>query len=476
MGCNAIYQFEGGRCVSSLLKKQTSLDFLEGFDDQAVPDGSVFTASLTVKSQKPILKLEDIEPDLKDVSCSEKELTLHFALDDALEKVAKGIEHLSDLVVVSSHLDCNEDDQRAPHIITETTVHKEKKIISLSKTSCEWKDAFSMMEVSFARKPANQVSARRNIGLKKRQEPPPTPVEQPKPTRFFPSVAESAIASAHPTSNGGLDVSVVDKVIMPPKIPGASLFMQGVTLTCKNCSLGGNLGLSQRTFKFKDPDDPIELIDSIAKFIEHAAVQVDVDDLFAHIELATRLDLVGNALNFTVPLPVIPLTPFMIPGIIAFGVHFIPQIEVALTANQSFEFEYGFRVSVPFAPEILLFVQSFIGPIKGGVGATFNIPSVNVKVDQLEHVDGKCNLLPTNSTKPADNNKEQFPIPTLDVIGDFTNIVPSIELSVGAFAEMEIGNKAFDDLMRAEYTIAEKEFPLPTACLAFDKERSRLRR
>lgn len=102
----------------NLLKKETSFDFLEGHSSSAPssPDGSVFTASVVVRSQKPILTLEDIEPDLLDVSCSATEIELHFASIDALDKVAREIEHLTDFVAVSSHFSCNEADQRAPHM------------------------------------------------------------------------------------------------------------------------------------------------------------------------------------------------------------------------------------------------------------------------------------------------------------------------------------------------------------------------
>ncbi|OJD14161.1 hypothetical protein AJ78_05467 [Emergomyces pasteurianus Ep9510] len=501
---------------ATLLRKETSFDFLEGRSINAplTPDGSVFTASVVVRSQKPILTLEDIERDLLDISCSETEIELHFASIDALDRVAKEVEHLTDFVVVSSHFNCNEADQRAPHIITKVTVKRNRSMIILSKVSSDWKDAFSMMEVSFARKPATQVLERRNVNLKKRQVDQPTPTEHSKPARIYPSVPASA-TNAPATAQGDIQVKVIDQVIMPPPIPGSSLFIpEGVTLSCTNCTVGGNVELSQGTFRLEDPDDPLELAQNVIQYFQHGQVQVDVENLFAHIELSTKLDLAVNALQFSVPLPDVPITPFMIPGIVAFGPIFVPNIEMSLTLKQPIQFDFGFNLSVPndatftidignltnstttgfdrtkfsalpyqaqtstglefnlsFRPEILVGVSSLIGVTTGGVGAFFNIPSITVKVDQLDNVDGKCNPLPTSSALPGEGDKKNR-IPTFEVlVGNFTNIVPTVELNVGVVAELSMNIGARPNKLETEYTIASKEFTLPTACLAFNPEK-----
>ncbi|KAL2359016.1 hypothetical protein RJZ56_008153 [Blastomyces dermatitidis] len=475
---------------AALLRREASYDFLEGRSSSApsAPDGSVFTASVVVRSQKPILTLEDIESDLVDVSCSTTEIELHFASIDALDRVAKEIEQLTDFVVVSSHLNCNEADQRAPHMVTKVTILRDRKIIILSKMSSSWKDAFSMVEVSFARRSSAQVLERRNINLKKRQVDQPTETAQPSSTkRDFPVVPPAA-TSAPAESKEDIEVKVIDQVIMPPEFPGSSLFIpQGVTLKCKNCTVAGSVDLSQGSFRLEDPiDNPVELVTDVIRYFEHGEIQIDVENLFAHIELSTKLDLAENGLQFSVPLPEIPITPFMIPGIVAFGPIFKPEIEMSLTLTEPLEFDYGFNVSaqvptgfefnISFRPEVLLGVNSLIGGTTGGVGAFFTIPSINVKVEQLKNVDGKCNPLPTSSALPGDDDDddddEKNRIPTLeDLIGNFTNIVPTVELNVGVLAELEIGIGAFQKKLEADHTIISKEFALPTACLAFNQEK-----
>ncbi|KLJ13055.1 hypothetical protein EMPG_11982 [Blastomyces silverae] len=511
---------------AALLRRETSFDFLEGRSSSAAsaPDGSVFTASVMVRSQKPILALEDIESDLLDVSCSTTEIELHFASIDALDRVAKEIEHLTDFVVVSSHLNCNEADQRAPHMVTKVTIRRDRKIIILSKISGGWKDAFSMVEVSFARRSSAQVLERRNINLKKRQLDQPTETAQPSSTkRDFPVVPPAA-TSAPAESKEDIEVKVIDQVILPPEFPGSSLFIPpGVTLKCKNCTVGGSVDLSQGSFRLEDPiDNPVELVTDVIRYFEHGEIQIDVENLFAHIELSTKLDLAENGLEFSVPLPEIPITPFMIPGIVAFGPIFKPQIVMSLTLTEPLEFDYGFNVSVPndarftidignltnsttqgfdrtkfsslpyqaqvptgfefnisFRPEVLLGVNSLIGGTTGGVGAFFTIPSITVKVEQLKNVDGKCNPLPTSSALPGDDDDDddddedqENRIPSLeDLIGDFTNIVPTVELNVGVLAELEIGIGALQKKLEADHTLISKEFALPTACLAYNQEK-----
>ncbi|KAK2732900.1 hypothetical protein FQN55_003862 [Onygenales sp. PD_40] len=508
---------------SSLLKRETTFDFLEGGSSApARLDGSVFTASLLVRSQQPILALEDIEPDLQRVACSESEIELFFTSIAALERVQKEIENLSDFVAVSSHFNCNAEDERAPHRITNAVVHPERKSIILSKSSCEWKDAFDMIEVSFSRKPMSQV-VRRSVNVKRQEgeDPFPTPTETPAgPTRSFPSVTDTA--SASPTATAEINVDLIDQVVFPPEIPGASLFIpDGVTLTCKNCTVGGAIELSQGSFRLEDPtpDNPVEFVTNAIDFFKYGTVQVDVEDLFAHIELGTKLDLAANALNFSVPLPAIPITPFMIPGIVAFGPIFNPQIEMSLTLKQAFEFEYGFDMVVPnnssftidigtpgnstmvgftdtkftalpfqaegttglefsiaFTPEILLGVTSTATAVTGGIGAFFNIPSITVKVEQLDNVNGNCDPLPTSSpsASPKGDDDGDNRIPTLDdLVGNFTNIVPTVELNLGAIAEVEFGLGKANKNLEAAHTILSKEFALPTACLAFnEKEKS----
>lgn len=102
---------------SNLLKREAVFDFIDAANHNAGnSDDSVFTASVSVKSQMPILVLEDLELDLKHVSCSDSSIEFSFISIERLEHSCKQLEHISTFVVVTSHSGCNTEDHRAPHL------------------------------------------------------------------------------------------------------------------------------------------------------------------------------------------------------------------------------------------------------------------------------------------------------------------------------------------------------------------------
>ena len=54
--------------------------------------------------------------------------------------------------------------------------------------------------------------------------------------------------------------------------------------------------------------------------------------------------------------------------------------------------------------------------------------------------------------------------------GNFTNIVPQVELDVGALAELDVSIGKFGESIVAEYTIASTAFAMPTTCLSFNEK------
>lgn len=85
---------------------------------------------------------------------------------------------------------------------------------------------------------------------------------------------------------------------------------EGVTLKCKNCSLEGILDLSQGGVKLGDGDNFFEDLDDTVDFFQDGTLELDVDGLFAHIELELEFDANIGLFNHTIPLPTIPMTPF----------------------------------------------------------------------------------------------------------------------------------------------------------------------
>ncbi|PGH28261.1 hypothetical protein AJ80_00152 [Polytolypa hystricis UAMH7299] len=512
----------GGRSIgSSILKREASFDFVESSHNAATAvarsiDDSVFSTSIRARSQRPILAVEDLEPHLERVSCSESAMELLFVSVERFEQACHELENVSSFVAVTSHFGCNKEDERAPHLISKVVIDPKKKTITLSKTGCSWNEAFSSTEVSWSRKPSHHVVRRQ---LADPEQSPASSTELiPSPTNRFP-IAPSPATSLPAHSTDGLDMQIIDKVVMPPQNPIADLFIpQGVTLSCTNCTLQGDIDISKGSFEFEEVggiDALAEIANNTIQFFQHGTIEVDVDGIFAHIELNTEFDLSQGGLNFTVPLPQIPLTPFAIPGIVAFGVVVAPEITMALTLDSKFDFSYGFNVSVPkgsgfsidvnnlsnstmrgfdkatlqalpfqastpvtslvfqvsFTPQILLGVSTATGSTVGGIGAFFNLPSLSVNMTQLDNVNYTCDPLPEKSEdekKKADDDDNKG-ITLNDFVGNFTNIVPSVEFNVGAFAELEVGLANFQ-MLATEVTVASTVFNLPTACVSFNKE------
>ena len=96
--------------ISDLFKKRAQFDFVDA--------SSNFVTTITTGGKYPVLPLEDIEDDLDGISCSGSEIELRFSSAEKLKELETELESLggSDFVVVTSHLDCNAEDQRAPHM------------------------------------------------------------------------------------------------------------------------------------------------------------------------------------------------------------------------------------------------------------------------------------------------------------------------------------------------------------------------
>jgi Domain of unknown function (DUF7029) len=100
----------------SILKHEASFDFFDAAGGEpASLDNSVFTANVLVRSERPILILEDLESDLEAISCSASTIDFTIASPGRMADVSGQLKQISDFIAVTSHLGCNEPDQRAPH-------------------------------------------------------------------------------------------------------------------------------------------------------------------------------------------------------------------------------------------------------------------------------------------------------------------------------------------------------------------------
>lgn len=126
--------------------------------------------------------------------------------------------------------------------------------------------------------------------------------------------------------------------------------------------------------------------------------------------------------------------------------------------------------TLSFTPEFLLGITSPVGGVTGGVGMFMNLPQLAVNITQLDEVDENCDPLPQSDDDDEDSEGDTLDSTLDKLVGNFTNIVASAELNLGAFIEAEIALGGVERSTGLEVTVASTIFTLPTACLAFDEE------
>ncbi|RLL95628.1 hypothetical protein CFD26_102941 [Aspergillus turcosus] len=497
--------------ASNIFRSEASFDFLHG--DQGLQ--SVFVATLDVKSQSPILALEELDDSIEDVICKESRIDISFGSIEQFRSVQRELEQFDGFILVTSHSGCNPDGARSAHRVTKVAIDLTRKVLSLGKSDCTWQDAFHTTRVSFSRRQPSEIRRRSNTSLKRQQQSQSEAAETTKtmggsaetPTVTFPApTATSGLAS---TSTKELNEHYVDQKIFPPDLPAVDMLLpSGISVSCKNCSLEGSIDLTRGSFEISGSDGFMDSVNNTIAFFEHGSVEVIANGLFAQVELEFDLSASQNLVSFSAQLPVIPLVPFEIPGVLVFGPMIVAEFDMSLSLAESIGFSYGFNLSVPanskvelnmneisnssitgfykttvhalpfqakaalvslvasigFKPQVLLGINTAVGSVQGGIGAFFELPNVSVNVTQLSNVNEKCETVSNGDGKLRS---------VLDnVFGNFTNIVPTVDINLGALARFEVDVPGvFTEAAAVQTVLASTSYPLPTACLQFDSER-----
>ncbi|KAL1962159.1 hypothetical protein VTN77DRAFT_505 [Rasamsonia byssochlamydoides] len=478
-------------------------------------DDSIFAASLSVKSREPILVVEELETELKDVVCSTSQMSLFFHAPGGLDAVKESFNLNGSFIVVTAHDGCNLDGERATYRASKAVIDAANSAVHIEVSRCEWRDAFIDTHVSFFRRQPSENQMHRRT-LERRQQSQVTSTTtialtgSVTPTVSFPT-APSVTSELPSTATKTLNVQMVDELIFPPQNPLAEVLIpQGITLSCKNCSIGGTIEISEASFSLHDSDNAIDsLIDTVNEtiaFFEHGSVEVVATGLFAHIELEVAISASQDLKSLNISLPTIPLSPFEIPGVLAFGPLIAPELVAGITLAESLNFTYGMNLSVPdnsrleinmtelanstvsgfnettihtlplestsalvslllsvtFKPQILLGIRTVTGSITGGIGGYLSLPTLTVNVTQLANVDQNCKALSNSSAEGAASS-------ALDnLLGNYTSIVPSVDLEVGALANFELELEGFHETAATQVGFASTSYALATACVDYD--------
>jgi hypothetical protein len=88
---------------------------------------------------------------------------------------------------------------------------------------------------------------------------------------------------------------------------------QGIQLSCKNCTIGGTVEISEASFQVPASGGTFTGdVNATIAFFEHGSVDIDATGLFAHLELEVDVSLTQAKQILNISLPGIPLSPFVV--------------------------------------------------------------------------------------------------------------------------------------------------------------------
>ncbi|KAL9066587.1 MAG: hypothetical protein Q9157_007102 [Trypethelium eluteriae] len=117
-------------------------------------------------------------------------------------------------------------------------------------------------------------------------------------------------------------------------------------------------------------------------------------------------------------------------------------------------------ISMALEPKITFGINVLDNIIKADAGAYIDIPKLSVEVESVTSVDANCQPMNATNHGPALSSD----------MGNATNVIPSAEIDLGLIAEAGIGS--LDDDQQS--TLVSAVTTLPTACLLWDKDSSKL--
>ncbi|KAI4110941.1 MAG: hypothetical protein LQ339_000943 [Xanthoria mediterranea] len=474
-------------------------------------------AKVYLTTKLPTLVLEDIDHLLSEVSCSESFVTLSFAAASAKRTAMQDLGLQDNFYLITSHSTCNVDGERTVYLVSAVSDKSKTDLdLVLTVSRMPWKKSIRTIRVDFAKSQESYRMPRQGT-LGKRQalssSEASAVVATATPSSTIP-IAFPSPPTTTPTATSAhqdLGFSFIDTPLLPPAFPGvdsvtlnAPIPNPGVSFECKNCTVTGTIDILQGSVS-GNTTTPGPTDDTDEGFSwDSGSFTFVMNGFSAHMELGSTVEPSLGLVTYNAPMPSISLPGFKIPGIGAVGPIFTPGIAIGTEIGTQLEFTYGFDLTVPnnssitldltnsenstitgfpdtqitalpftsrvnnialtvsaaFRPELLLGIEILSRTV--GAGIFFNLPTVAATVSQISHANSKCEPIPANLTSSTVNGILE------DVFEDgLTHIEPSVELDFGVLAQANLGKKV---AVEAIYTVFNTGFPLPTACLEFNRE------
>ncbi|KAM0316951.1 hypothetical protein ACHAO8_002754 [Botrytis cinerea] len=453
-------------------------------------------ASTSMKYKLPAVALEDIELNVKNIVCSKSTIILQFPSENLLLGAKKEWKDLSEFLVISSHAGCNDQNARAPYLVSNVEYVFKSNTAILSVRRIEWSDAYDTMEVKFGMGKYDSSALRIHNDLRKR-------ITSSVSVSSSETVSFPSAPSATPTS----DTSVHDIGYSVPAGFNLGSFATSddgvggsLSISCSNCSIEGSIEMTQGVFNVSN-----SFLDTkkAVNFVENGYFDMVVNGFGAHIEIDTAVAGTFTE-TYIMNLMTLALPGFQIPDIAAIGPMWVPAIQGSIGVSKNLNFTYGFDVSAPdnssirlnignltestssgfsdssitalpltatdssisltlslaLHSQILLGVNILSGDGSIAAGAFLDLPALSVTISELTSVDENCNPAQSSSSNVKD----------LDYFSSLTNIVPQADIAIGLQAgiQLTVPDLHFVENVGTTATLAGTSMLLPTQCMSFD--------
>ncbi|ATZ56384.1 hypothetical protein BCIN_13g02230 [Botrytis cinerea B05.10] len=453
-------------------------------------------ASTSMKYKLPAVALEDIELNVKNIVCSKSTIILQFPSENLLLGAKKEWKDLSEFLVISSHAGCNDQNARAPYLVSNVEYVFKSSTAILSVRRIEWSDAYDTMEVKFGMGKYDSSALRIHNDLRKR-------ITSSVSVSSSETVSFPSAPSATPTS----DTSVHDIGYSVPagfNLGSFATSNDGVggslSISCSNCSIEGSIEMTQGVFNVSNSSLDTK---KAVNFVENGYFDMVVNGFGAHIEIDTAVAGTFTE-TYIMNLMTLALPGFQIPDIAAIGPMWVPAIQGSIGVSKNLNFTYGFDVSAPdnssirlnignltestssgfsdssitalpltatdssisltlslaLHSQILLGVNILSGDGSIAAGAFLDLPALSVTISELTSVDENCNPAQSSSSSVKD----------LDYFSSLTNIVPQADIAIGLQAgiQLTVPDLHFVENVGTTATLAGTSMLLPTQCMSFD--------
>ncbi|KAM0135574.1 hypothetical protein ACHAO1_005123 [Botrytis cinerea] len=453
-------------------------------------------ASTSMKYKLPAVALEDIELNVKNIVCSKSTIILQFPSENLLLGAKKEWKDLSEFLVISSHAGCNDQNARAPYLVSNVEYVFKSNTAILSVRRIEWSDAYDTMEVKFGMGKYDSSALRIHNDLRKR-------ITSSVSVSSSETVSFPSAPSATPTS----DTSVHDIGYSVPagfNLGSFATSNDGVggslSISCSNCSIEGSIEMTQGVFNVSNSSLDTK---KAVNFVENGYFDMVVNGFGAHIEIDTAVAGTFTE-TYIMNLMTLALPGFQIPDIAAIGPMWVPAIQGSIGVSKNLNFTYGFDVSAPdnssirlnignltestssgfsdssitalpltatdssisltlslaLHSQILLGVNILSGDGSIAAGAFLDLPALSVTISELTSVDENCNPAQSSSSSVKD----------LDYFSSLTNIVPQADIAIGLQAgiQLTVPDLHFVENVGTTATLAGTSMLLPTQCMSFD--------